>query len=67
MMDARKANKKSLSETVQSIIQKEGYSGFYRGVHVSLARVVPNCCITFVCYEMFLRWSKDYLERRGSI
>jgi len=63
MMDARGIEMKSFPAWVKTIVHDEGYLGLYRGLHVSLARVVPNCCITFVSYEMFLRWSRDYLDK----
>jgi len=65
MMDARgpagSANL-GLVNTLRGIIQKEGYLSLYTGLHVSLARVVPNCCITFVSYELFLKWANKQFE-----
>lgn len=65
MMDSRGTTTKSLMELCSHIVKTEGISGMYRGLHVTLARVVPNCCVTFVCYEMLLRWSQDYLNDKG--
>jgi ABC-type spermidine/putrescine transport system permease subunit II len=50
--------------TIHRIYQHEGVSGFYSGLHISLLRVIPNCCITFLTYELLLRWSREQLERR---
>lgn len=45
----------TLIDTVKSVIAKEGYIGLYSGLTVSLVRVIPNCCVTFVSYELMLR------------
>ena len=59
MMDFRGSKKpQGLRDTFWRIVQKEGYGALYTGIHVSLVRVVPNCCITFMTYEMMLRWAK---------
>lgn len=44
--------------TLRRVTANEGYMALYTGVHVSLLRVVPNCCVTFMTYEMLLRWAK---------
>jgi len=44
------------------VVREEGFSKLYRGLHVSLIRVIPNTCITFLTYEMLLRWSKEQLK-----
>lgn len=62
MMDARGQHSRSLISTVKRILKTEGYLSLYTGIHVSLARVIPNCCITFVSYELFLRAAKDYFD-----
>jgi len=46
----------TLIDTVKGLIAKEGYIGLYSGLTVSLVRVIPNCCVTFVSYELMLRW-----------
>ena len=57
MMDARgSAAGLSIYRTAYNIIQNEGYAGLYVGLRVSLVRVVPNCCVTFVSYELIARW-----------
>ncbi len=60
MMDSRgfQGEQQSLRQAVTRIIRNEGFGAFYSGIHVSLVRVVPNCCITFMTYELFLRWAK---------
>jgi hypothetical protein len=37
--------------TVRRILQKEGFSGFFKGVIPNCARVVPAAAVTFVVYE----------------
>jgi len=61
MMDYRgdNTNKNGLLRTLRRVTQNEGYAALYTGIHVSLLRVVPNCCVTFMTYEMILRWSKQ--------
>ena len=61
MMDQRGDHtmQKGLIETFKRIIQNEGVGAMYSGVSVSLVRVVPNCCITFMTYELILRWVKS--------
>ena len=57
MMDARgQVAGKNVLRTAQHIVKHEGYSGLYAGIRVSLFRVVPNCCVTFVSYELIARW-----------
>lgn len=57
MMDARGAAAgKNVLQTMRHIVQNEGYAGLYVGLRVSLFRVVPNCCVTFVSYELIARW-----------
>mmetsp|Transcript_23796 Transcript_23796/g.31018 ORF Transcript_23796/g.31018 Transcript_23796/m.31018 type:complete len:370 (+) Transcript_23796:64-1173(+) len=62
MMDARQSAK--LGETIRRIAAEEGVSGFYSGLHVSLLRVIPNCCITFMTYEMLLRFAKQQINKQ---
>jgi solute carrier family 25 folate transporter 32 len=64
MMDARHAQEASFYNTMVRIYQHEGLAGFYTGLPISLLRVVPNCCVTFLTYELMLRWSQE-LYRRG--
>jgi solute carrier family 25 folate transporter 32 len=64
MMDARTGQ--SLTSTIQRIYAHEGIHGFYTGLHVSLLRVVPNCCITFLSYEMLLRWARHHIEQNDN-
>ena len=65
MMDAREAMaRKNVYRTMKHIIEKEGYRGLYVGLRVSLFRVVPNCCVTFVSYEMISRWARGQQQIR---
>jgi solute carrier family 25 folate transporter 32 len=62
MMDSRAIATPTLVGTAKSIFQKEGMGGFYIGLPVTLLRVIPNCCITFISYELLLRWSKEQIH-----
>jgi solute carrier family 25 folate transporter 32 len=50
--------------TCRRIYAKEGMIGFYAGLPISLIRVIPNTCITFLTYEMFLRYAKDKIRKQ---
>ncbi|KAL7536776.1 hypothetical protein ACHAXR_008124 [Thalassiosira sp. AJA248-18] len=57
MMDARgPVAGKNVVSVLKHIVKNEGYGGLYVGLRVSLIRVVPNCCVTFVSYELIARW-----------
>ena len=63
MIDDRQSSKApTLRGTVVSIYRAEGFAGFYAGLPITLIRVVPNCCITFVSYELLLRGAKQYIS-----
>ena len=67
MMDARGASAgKNVFDTTRFIIKNEGYGGLYTGLRVSLLRVVPNCCVTFVSYELIARWVRNEMGKKGS-
>ena len=53
-------------QTTRHIIKNEGYSGLYVGLRVSLLRVIPNCCVTFVSYELLARWVRGKMREDGS-
>merc|ERR1712228_759234 len=59
MMDARGATGVTLWKTAARIYTKDGLLGFYSGLPVALIRVIPNCCITFMTYELLLRLAKE--------
>lgn len=65
MMDARDIDMKGLNvySTAVRIVETEGWTALYRGMHVSLLRVIPNCCLTFSCYEYFTRCAKAIVLR----
>lgn len=64
MMDARGVDAgQGALKTIARIMKNEGWGGMYTGIHVSLLRVVPNCCITFMTYELILRWAKEEMKR----
>jgi solute carrier family 25 folate transporter 32 len=50
--------------TCRSIYRAEGVIGFYAGLPISLVRVIPNTCVTFVTYELLLRWCTEQRGRR---
>ena len=58
-MDAR--TRVGFVETCRRIYAGEGMAGFYAGLPITLIRVIPNTCITFVTYEFFLRWAREKL------
>lgn len=59
MMDSRAAVAPTLTGTISHIWKEEGFGGYYRGLPVTLIRVIPNCCITFISYEFLARWTKE--------
>jgi solute carrier family 25 folate transporter 32 len=62
MMDARVSG--GFAQTCRNIYAKEGMGGFYAGLPVSMIRVIPNTCITFLTYEMILRFAKQKIQDR---
>jgi len=60
MVDSRASESPSLIGTAQKILRQEGFIGFYNGLGVTLVRVIPNCCVTFLSYELILKNSKEY-------
>jgi solute carrier family 25 folate transporter 32 len=65
MMDARGENVLGVFGTLRHIVRTEGYSGLYVGLRVSLVRVVPNCCVTFVSYELIARWVRGWMAEKN--
>eukprot|EP00529_Nitzschia_sp_RCC80_P019603 CAMPEP_0113474118 /NCGR_PEP_ID=MMETSP0014_2-20120614/18411_1 /TAXON_ID=2857 /ORGANISM="Nitzschia sp." /LENGTH=427 /DNA_ID=CAMNT_0000366939 /DNA_START=33 /DNA_END=1313 /DNA_ORIENTATION=+ /assembly_acc=CAM_ASM_000159 len=66
MMDNRSTEAPTLRGTARLIYKREGMKGFYSGLPVTLVRVIPNCCMTFLSYEMILRHSKVWLSPSSS-
>lgn len=64
MMDARAAEV-GFVNTCRLIYAKEGFLGFYAGLPVSLIRVLPNTCVTFLSYELLLRWARSKIRERS--
>jgi len=65
MMDSRSTSRpKSLISTTSHMVAKEGWASLYSGMHVSLIRVIPNCCLTFMSYELFSRWAREVVTNR---
>ena len=64
MMDSRSQTPPTLRGTARHILQQEGFWGFYTGLPVTLLRVIPNCCITFLSYELLLRWAKEQWQKQ---
>lgn len=48
---------RTILNTIRTILDKEGYRGFYRGLGANVLRVMPSTCITFLTYET----TKKYL------
>ena len=67
MMDARGSAGVSLLATTSRVYAQDGILGFYSGLPVALIRVIPNCCITFMTYELLLRLAKDEIRKRRKI
>lgn len=63
MMDSRSATSMGVLDTARYIVRHEGYAGLYSGMKVTLFRVVPNCCVTFVSYELIARWVRREMKR----
>ena len=61
MQDARMRHVGFL-ESCQRIYMKEGLFGFYSGLPITLLRVLPNTCITFISYELLLQWARSQIE-----
>ena len=55
-----KENYDSVSDTIKSVIRKEGMRGFYKGMGINIVRVLPGTCITFGVYEGFTALSSKY-------
>jgi solute carrier family 25 (mitochondrial folate transporter), member 32 len=64
MMDSRGAVGMSLWETTGRVYAHDGILGFYSGLPVALIRVIPNCCITFMTYELLLRIAREEIRKR---
>ena len=62
MMDARTGA--GFTQSCRRIYAAEGLLGFYAGLPISLIRVVPNTCITFLSYELLLRCAKERIQER---
>ena len=62
MVDSRSSESPSLTGTAKKIFRREGVIGFYNGLGVTLVRVIPNCCVTFLSYELILKNSKKYFR-----
>ncbi|KAL7572509.1 hypothetical protein ACA910_000333 [Epithemia clementina (nom. ined.)] len=65
MQDAR-APYVGLFETCQRMYVKEGLLGFYSGLPITLVRVLPNTCLTFLTYELLLQWARSQIEKDRS-
>jgi solute carrier family 25 folate transporter 32 len=61
MMDARTGSV-GFVQTCRTIYTQEGMVGFYAGLPVSLIRVIPNTCITFLTYELILRYARTKIR-----
>ena len=66
MQDARMKHVGFL-DTCARIYAKDGLFGFYAGFPITLIRVLPNTCITFLTYELLLQWARRQIEQHRSI
>lgn len=64
MMDSRGVSGAGLWATTARVYAQDGIMGFYSGLPVALVRVIPNCCITFMTYELLLRLAKEEIRKR---
>jgi solute carrier family 25 folate transporter 32 len=51
-------------KTCSTILAQEGLLGFYTGLQVTMIRVIPNTCVTFLSYELVLRWARAQIDER---
>jgi len=56
LMDVRSTHGLTLWHVCRTIYRTEGWWGFYAGLPVTLLRVLPNTCVTFLSYELILRY-----------
>jgi solute carrier family 25 (mitochondrial folate transporter), member 32 len=67
MMDARNTSGTAASgfvRTCREIFASGGWRGFYVGLPISLVRVIPNTCVTFVTYELVVRgWRNEQAQQ----
>ncbi|OAX36149.1 mitochondrial carrier [Rhizopogon vinicolor AM-OR11-026] len=47
--------RRGIIDTTRKIIQKEGWTGLYKGLSVNLFRTVPNSAVTLLTYELLMR------------
>jgi solute carrier family 25 folate transporter 32 len=52
--------------TVQTILQEEGWRGFYSGIGTNLFRAVPAAMTTMLTYE-YLRKTISHLQHEGGL
>jgi len=43
-------------DCIRKTLKREGYRGFYRGLHAGWLRVVPGTAIQFTVFDMFSTW-----------
>lgn len=53
--DPRQTKRGGIIYTTRKLVQKEGWSGLYRGLSVNLVRTVPNSAVTMLTYELLMR------------
>ncbi|KAI7315696.1 hypothetical protein KC315_g10992 [Hortaea werneckii] len=58
LYDARERYKGAM-DVVRQVFQREGVTGFYKGLGPNIIRVLPSTCVTFLVYENM----KFYLPR----
>ena len=60
MMDSRQ--RVGFWQTCRTIHRTGGWLEFYAGLPISLIRVIPNTCITFMTYELLSRWARGKIK-----
>ncbi|KAF9447295.1 mitochondrial NAD transporter [Macrolepiota fuliginosa MF-IS2] len=53
--DLRRVKRGGIIYTTRKLVQKEGWTGLYRGLSVNLVRTVPNSAVTMLTYELLMR------------
>ena len=66
LMDVRSTHGLTLWHVCRSIYRAEGWAGFYAGLPVTLVRVLPNTCVTFLSYELILRYVWQHMNTTTS-
>jgi solute carrier family 25 (mitochondrial folate transporter), member 32 len=50
----------TVGSTIRTVLNNEGYIGFYKGMGINILRVLPGTCITFAVYEKMSSLMSEY-------